>query len=255
MKIYLCLCCASLILSSFTDVAQAASIGVNLGANFGTLSPADVAGATPYAQSNYNNVTSIPTNLSLRDSTGALTIATLTTSTNVNFTAISTRASGPDEIFNNDRVNSEDTSWSFTLNNIPYDTYSIVVYDMDYAPGAVKGISAGGVTFYTKSPVWNAPGYIDNNLDTPFTYTQGTSTNPASPTPLSNFVVFTQLHGGSQTVTIAGGFSELMVGGFQIVQTVPEPSTWLATLTGGVGGLIVMVRRRFRSLPAQAISA
>ena len=250
MKTRFRLCLAVLALAAWPAVLPAASIGVNYGNTVnGTLSPADVAGVPLYAQSNYNDVTAAATNRPLNDNTGAATTATLTTTGTVQFGSLSATVSGPDEILNNTRAAGVGTTWSFTLNSIPYEAYSIVVYAMELNLGTVKGIGVGGTTFYTSSPRYNDPGYIDGNPDTPFTYTQSTSTNPAAPTLLSNYVVFTGLSGGTQTVTITGANSNLRIGGFQIVQVVPEPSTWALALVGGVCTVFVLLdsRRKRRS--------
>ena len=154
--------------------------------------------------------------------------------------------SGPDEILNNTRAAGVGTTWSFTVSNIPYDNYSFVVYDLDLTLGVVKGIGLGGLTFYTSSPAYNSVGYIDGDPNTPFTYTQGTSTLSTAPTPLSDYVLFTGLSGSTQTVTITGSGSNLRIGGFQIVQTVPEPSTWAMVGLGGAGLLCLARRRRTR---------
>ncbi len=234
-------------LSGMPSSLRAQSIGVNLGGTSnGTLGPGDVAGVSPYAQSNYNNVSAAATNLILNDNTGAATTAMLTTTGANSFSIFTGNAiAGPDEILNNSRANSTGTSWSFTLSGIPYGSYLIIVYDLQFATSAVVGISAGGTTYYTSSPTYNAPGYIDGNAATPFTYTQGTSTNPLAPTPMSDYVLFSGLTGSSVTVTITGGANATRISGFQIVQTIPEPSTWAMLLLGGAG-LLAGARRSFR---------
>src|SRR4051794_19992506 len=172
---------------------HAQSIGVNFGGvTNGTLAPGDVAGVSPYAQANYNNVSAAASNLTLNNNTGAATTAMLTTIGANSFSIFTGNAiAGPDEILNNSRANNTTgTSWSFTLSGIPYGSYLLIVYDLQFATSAVVGISAGGTSYFTSSPTWNAPGYIDNNPATPFTYTQGTSTDPLAPTPMSDYVLF-----------------------------------------------------------------
>ncbi len=239
---------AVLVLAAVLPTAlRAASIGVNFGGTtYGTLGPTDVAGVPGFAQSNYNDVTAYPNGRLLNDNTGTATTASLTTTGTISFGSLSATVSGPDEILNNTRAAGVGTTWSFTVSNIPYDNYSIIVYELDLTAGVVKGINIGTLTFYTSSPAYNAAGYIDGDPLTPFTYTQGISTTAGAPTPLSDYVLFTGLSGSAQTVTITGAGSNLRVGGFQIVQAVPEPSARAAMLLGGAGALGLALRRRAR---------
>jgi hypothetical protein len=119
-----------------------------------------------------------------------------------------------------------------------------VVYDLAAFQQA-QAITVGGTTFYSLSPNPIAAGYLDSNPATPFTYTQATSNNVEAPTPLSNYVLFTGLTGGSQTVSVQSptGLGFRSVRGFQIVETVPEPSAALLLL-GGCGWFGCCRRRR-----------
>ncbi|MDQ6655387.1 MAG: PEP-CTERM sorting domain-containing protein [Verrucomicrobiota bacterium] len=234
----------ALIWSSPLRSTHAASIGVNFGGiSNGTLGPSDIAGVLPYAQANYNNVSAVATGLTLNDNTGTATTTTLTTTGANSFSIFTANpVAGPDEILNNSRANSTGTSWSFTLSGIPYASYLLIVYDLQFATGAVVGINAAGITYYTSSPTYNSAGYIDGNPATPFTYTQGTSTDPLAPTPLSDYVLFNNLSGSSVTVTITGGANATRMSGFQVVQIVPEPSAWAMLMLGGAG-LLAALRR------------
>lgn len=163
-----------------------------------------------------------------------------------------TFSADPDERLN-DGSAFRDGDLSFTITNIPYANYSLVVYDFHNIAGTVQGVTVGGTTFYTSSPSTSGPSYFDGNSTTPFLYTRGTSTNPAAPTPLSNYVVFPGLTGATQTVLDHTVFSpdttnpnRTIIGGFQIVQTVPEPTTW-TLLAGGLGGLLGFTRRPRRA--------
>lgn len=233
--------------------ARAGSIGGNFTTYSIALAATDSAGAAAFAQMNWNNILSPPANFILHDDTGTATTATVTTSPGIasvllSGSYISGGGAGADERLNMGAAaaGSSATDWSFTLNNIPYASYSLVVYDLSFLDGAVSGITAAGVTFFTSSPNSAGPGYIDDDPATPFTYTQSVSTDPAMPTPLSNYVVFAGLTGTSQTVAISrlsGILPYGAVGGFQIVQTVPEPST-CAMLGLGILGLVGC--RRYR---------
>ena len=63
---------------------------------------------------------------------------------------------------------------------------------------------------------------MDGKASTPFTYKQVTSADAAAPTVDGNYVVFSDLTGDSQTVTIPGGFQVTNAcNAFQIVETRP----------------------------------
>jgi len=210
-----------------TSMCPAATIGVNFGPTNSpnlSLAPAESAGAAPFAQTNFNNISASAAAVVLKDNTGVITTATLTTSGVAGFSS-NTLATNPDEKLNSGFAFRVGADWSFTIDSIPYATYTILVYDLGRNPGDVKGITIGGTTFYTSSPNPVDPGYLDNNANTPYIYTASTSTNAALPTPQSNYAIFSGLSGGSQTVTVQGSFAR-EVNGFQIIQ-VPEPSTCL----------------------------
>lgn len=203
------------------------TISVNFGIDF--LNSTDVAGASPFAQSNYNNVFNTSAS-SLVNNTGAATTASLSiTGATASTYGTSNGPTTPDEVLN-EAFFSHNGNWSFTLSNIPYANYSIVIYSLGAGsdPADVRSISVGGTTYYSTSPSALSPGYQDGNPATSFIYTQATSTNSAAPTTSSDYFVFSNLSGANQTVTInavSGPFSETEIGGFQIVQTIPEPGT------------------------------
>lgn len=221
--------------------ARAGSIGVNFGSTSMALAATDLAGVPGFAQVNWNNVSAAATGLVLNDSTGVATTAALTT-TNTSISLITSAVADPDEKLNSGRATCITTpSFSFAIASIPYASYSILVYDHQFASGSTVGITIGATSYYTQAPVYNAAGYLDNNASTPFIYTQGTSTSSSAPTPVSNYVLFTGLSGSSQTVVVNGLTTTTpRVGGFQIIETVPEPAT-----IAGIGiGIAALARRR-----------
>jgi hypothetical protein len=131
------------------DIANAGSIGVNVGTT--TLAPTDSAGVAPFAQTHYNNVSSSVNNLTLNDDSGAATTAKLTIPTIGNgFGKQSGVPSGPDEALNSGNiVNTLDIT--FTLSNIPYAAYNLIVYDLGDGLGSVQSITAAGTTFFSSS--------------------------------------------------------------------------------------------------------
>ena len=223
--------------------ARAASIGVNFVGSSSALDPTASAGATPYAQTHYNNVNLPSSGLVLDDNTGTPTTALLTaiSSGSGGFT---TPVAGADEMLNVGAAATSNVSQSFTLANIPYSNYSLSVYDLGLGAGFVQGISLGNTTYYTSSPNPTGAGYLDDNNATPFTYTLGTSTSAAAPTANADYVLFTGLSGSTLTITETKTSGNLaLLPGFQIIQ-VPEPSTWALLGVGAVGAGVATMRRR-----------
>ena len=217
--------------------ARANSIGVNFGGGNGTLdtlAPADLAGVPGFAQTNFNN---------LGNQGGGALIDSNGTATGVNLaipigpgSGAHNNVSGTDERLNSGFIFLTLGGFTMNLSGIPYSSYSLIVYDLN-STGEMQGISAGGLTYYSTSPNPTSAGFLDNNPATPFNYTRATSTSAASPTPLSDYALFTGLSGSNLTITatpVVAGPHASTVSGFQIVET-PEPSTGLALLFGMVG--------------------
>lgn len=233
---------ATLTALSGTLSATANSIGVAFGTGGGTLTQTDIVGVVPYAQSHYNSVSSAAFNRILNDVNGNPTTAALTTN-GATFNRLSGGSSpgGPEELLNNNCAGNFDTTWSFTIDNIPFASYTMIIYCQDLGGNPNLSIQLGITNYYYKSLNDTSPGLIDNDPATPYIYTRITSTNPASPTT-GNYIQSDGLTGGSQTVTVSSdSFVSRHVGGFQIVQT-PEPGT-CALLIGAFGALGM---RRYR---------
>jgi len=239
----------SLALLSFcTPSLRAESIGVNFGGfSSGQLASTDLAGVPSFAQTHWVNVTSAPSSLVLGDSNGATTTARLSGGNGVSFSTQTQTFAGPDEALNLSYAGGFGGSFSFTLTNIPYATYSLVVYDLGLSTNSIQSVTALSTvttTFYTSSPNPTGAGYIDGNSSTPFTYTQGTGTTQATATTNADYVVFPALTGTNLTFVMSGYSGSTLVRGFQIVNAVPEPSTWVL----GMGGIamfgVAFYRRR-----------
>ena len=245
--------------------ARAQSIGARYydGSAVNTLATTDTAGAPGFTQANFTNLTTAAAT-ALRNSLGVPTTAAATLSATaqgdrLNFSPIrSGTPAGADERLNNGFVYTEIGGITLSLTNIPYGSYSLVVYSFNVQTSLPIRLTLSGTTptvlWLRPPPNPIAAGYLDNNAATPFTYTQSTSATQAGAPANSDYVVFTGLSGSSQTLTLAGnsvdGGSTFPAGfqGFQIVNTsvVPEPSCW-ALLTAGAGLLGVVTLRRWKT--------
>ena len=160
----------------------------------------------------------------LKDSNGTVTTAAFTSeSANINALNMGNASPAqPDEILHSGAQFRTWGDWTFNITGIPYARYSLVFYQTAAAAHGAQATSlTGGPTFYhSQTHSGSAVGYVDNNSTTPYTYTQVTSTNSASPTVDGNYIVFSGLTGPSKTVTIPGGFNIINAfSAFQIVDT------------------------------------
>ncbi len=125
---------------------------------------------------------------------------------------------------------------SLSLSGISYSSYNLYVYVSSDTAGRTGSLTLGSTTydFSTEGPaaISGANAVLALSTDT-------TGANPTA-----NYVVFSGLTGGSQTVSLdipnGGGISA-----FQIV-AVPEPSTMALAGLGGLG--LLMLRRRMATI-------
>ncbi len=121
-----------------------------------------------------------------------------------------------------------------TLTNIPYPNYSIYAYlgakyptDYQYGHSAQTVVSGPGATYYATANVTNdAVNFVG--------YQAITNTDSSS-YPMGNYVVFSGLSGGSQTVTCTTGGYDQEFAAIEVVPLLPTlPSTTALQMGSGV---------------------
>lgn len=231
----------------------AATIGVNFApaASGQLLPPAATAGLVP--QTNWQNITSTTTSTTisstiLSDNTGTATTATLSVSAPSNFIGLGNYTTAANAVVGDewlmDTWLAASNTMTFTITTIPYAAYDLIVYNLPLFNGVTYTYTVGGTSYFGNSPIsgQTSAGYVDNNGGTPFNYVEAVSTLLGSPTANSTYTRFENLTGSSLTFSITGGNGISYINGFQIVETVPEPSRAMLLL----GGLLAMAGRRTR---------
>lgn len=198
--------------------------------------------------SNWNN--SWPNNptANLIDSTGAATTLSLTYGS---FNSYSVQGSHPGQDANgsynkellNGYLNSGPAAWGpsitnsyFTVSQIPYSVYNIIVYFNADTAGRNGNVTDGTTTYYF-STMGSASISGANAL-----FTQTTDTTGLFPN--ADYAIFSGLSGNSQTITanaLSGNDQWLGIAGFQVV-AVPEPGTLALAAFGGL--TMLMFKRR-----------
>jgi uncharacterized protein involved in tellurium resistance len=115
---------------------------------------------------------------------------------------------------------------TLTLSGISYSTYSIIAYISSDGDGRTGTVSDGSTTYSFSTIMRNQ---VDH--DPSVTLIQSIDTGLSHPG--ANYVVFSNLTGANQTLTIANGSDGM---GFAGIQIVPEPATMLLL---GLGGLLL----------------
>ncbi|HOK66386.1 MAG TPA: PEP-CTERM sorting domain-containing protein [Anaerohalosphaeraceae bacterium] len=206
---------------------------------YGTQST-DVAGVAPYSASYWNDTWLDGRTTDLLDNTGTPTTIDISW---VSYNSWSIQGSHPgkdaDGSYNkeilNGYLNSGPAWWNpplthsaVTLSQIPYSSYSIVVYFSSDVAGREGYVTNGAATYYfnTLGPASIASG---NAL-----FIQATDTTEAGYLTAANYAVFSGLSGTSQTVTVQMRDLEEW-GGIAAVQlVVPEPASLILLSMGGL---------------------
>lgn len=127
------------------------------------------------------------------------------------------------------------TTTKFTLTNIPYASYNIIAYFSSDTAGRAGTVNVGTTT-YDFSTI-GAPEISGTNA----LFTQTTDTTGINPS--ADYAVFTGLSGTSETITTNipafGGLA-----GFQVVEVVPEPSTFTSGIVIASAGILLFWRKR-----------
>lgn len=243
----LCVCAAVAgIVAPSASAAHAASIGINFvgssGAD-GTLASTDVAGVVP--QANFNNETgSSGGPVSLVNSLGAATTATLTYSANGSYSVqggnATTNQPG-NEALNAGFIYGNGTA---TVSSVPYASYNVYVYQLNDAAGRQETTSLNGATsYYGQAPNPGSTNYVDNNASTAYNYVRATSQTAGTFTNPADYTLFTNVTGSSFTITTSAPGNGYL-NGIQIVQ-LPEPA---GVMLSGLGALGLFVVARPRKL-------
>lgn len=241
-----CLC----ILASFPFAASAemvTSIGVNFSdVRYNALAPTDVAGVPGFQQDHWNNTDLQTPAATFLDNHGAATTLAVISALASSFTQGD--AAGPDELlFDGTLFSAAFLPATVTLNGIPYSRYDVLVYvgNRSLAVNARPFyVNVAGQHAYGTVPLQSTAGYVDGDLNTPFTYVEA-GYDVGSAIPGSNYAIFKNLTASHLEIQV--GSTDIFSSGptisaLQII-AVPEPSSIVLASVGAILGIAVAGRR------------
>jgi len=241
-----CLC----ILVCFPIAASAewvTGIGVNFSdVRYNALSPNDTAGVTGYQQDHWNNTDQQTPATTFLDNHGAATTLGVNSGLASSFTQGA--AAGPDELlFDGTLLSAPFLPATVTLTGIPYARYDLLVYvgNRSLAVNARPFfVNVAGQHAYGTVPRQSTSGYVDGDLNTPFTYVEA-GYDEGSAVLNSNFALFKNLTASQLEIKV--GSTDVLGSGptisaLQII-AVPEPSSIVLASAGAILGLAVAWRR------------
>lgn len=229
--------CAALGLFSAPLVSNAAVVSVNLVRQFASAQTVDPN--TPYgvelAPFWTNTTSNTPTNL--RDNTGVATTLDLTISGGSRNIFGASQISGT-SMKAGQLFSTPNSGPLITISEIPYDSFKVITYLTGYnATNTQASISDGTTTYWWRPKPFAAA------------LSQTSDTDPSDGIAQGNYAIFgsdqNPLTGDSVTLQAAFGESATAgagIGGFQIVEVVPEPSTGLLSLLTLAGALLLRQR-------------
>lgn len=188
--------------------------GGNGGSAGVTMLPSDAGGV--YATGNYNNFANAGnTNSALFDNTGVvLPTTTITTTAGGNYSAGNATVipANADQKLNDGFIYG---NGSVTITNIPYAHYDVYIFELNDAGGRVETTTANGVSYYGAAANPTDASHLSGS-NTPYLYTQTTSTDPNNPTAGGDFVLYSGQTGSTFTFTTSAPGNGYL-NGFEIV--------------------------------------
>ena len=200
-------------------------IGVQFASGGTALTSSQQAGVVPIG--NYNVLfNSSGTSSSLLNSSGSPTSLSLSYSASYTNPSYNGPYNTPDQILTSGgiSVNNASNSDSVTLSNVPFSQYDLYVFvgpnngNGDYPGNTYFQYSAtdGSTTYYSDLPDSGFPGYR-----------QAASTTPGTHTDAGDYILFSGETSSSLTFSVTpGNNGGTDMNGFEIIDTVPEPSTY-----------------------------